>query len=160
MPEEFLSNPNVLAAFAVAAVFLFVCGGAAFALGIRNGPRARLRKRVAIVIGGAAPFGKNVSGGRSRRHQVQEKLKEIEGRRTSSARRNLLRRELMQAGLSLSLRNFALVSVLIGILGAVGSWALGLALIGAIPLGGGARSRCSSPAPWMSSFVASSPDCR
>ena len=57
MPQAFdavlSANPQILVGSAVLAVFLLSSAAFAMVLRVRNGPRARLRRRVATIVGSA-----------------------------------------------------------------------------------------------------------
>jgi tight adherence protein B len=121
-------------------VFLLSSAGFALVLRIRNGPQARLRRRVAAIVGNApAAAAKGNNQGRDRRRQVQERLKEIEANERRSRRRNVLRRELEQSGLDISLRSFIIASVAIAVFAAAIMALAGvnvvLVVLGALALG-------------------------
>ena len=134
-------NPQFVVGLGVLAVFLLSSAAFALVLRVRNGPQARLRRRVAVIVGNApAATNKGNNSGRDRRRQVQERLKEIEANERRSRRRNVLRTELERSGVKLTLRGFILASLAVAIIAAavmalagvnpiivaVGSLALGL----------------------------------
>jgi tight adherence protein B len=127
MPSELdlllRSNPQLLIAAMVVAVFVLSCGVFAVLLHWRNGPRAISRRRVAAIIGaGQGRTSKQIDASGVRRRQVQERLQEIEAREKRSRRRNVLRRELEQSGFGISMRTFILGSIIFGLLvGAAGT---------------------------------------
>lgn len=132
--------PQLLVGSAVLAVFLLSTAAFALVLRVRNGPQARLRRRVAVIVGNAPTAGaKGNNSGRDRRRQVQERLKEIEASERRSRRRNVLRRELEQSGLKLTMRGFILASLALAIVAAAGMalWGLNaiVVVVGSLAIG-------------------------
>ena len=132
--------PQILVGLAVLAVFLLSSAAFALVLRARHGPQARLRRRVAVIVGNAPAAGaKGNNPGRDRRRQVQERLKEIEASERRSRRRNVLRRELEQSGLKLTMRGFILASLALAIVAAAGMalWGLNaiVVVVGSLAIG-------------------------
>lgn len=112
------ANPQILIGSAVLAVFLLSSAAFAMVLRARNGPHARLRRRVAAIVGNtsAADLKKNQTGRKKRRiEQVEGALRELEASKRRSRKRNVLRRELDQSGLKLSIRAFLLAGVALAV---------------------------------------------
>ncbi len=140
-------NPQILVGLAVLAVFLLSSAAFALVLRMRNGPQARLRRRVAEIVGNAPAVGpKGINPGRDRRRQVQERLKEIEANERRSRRRNVLRRELEQSGLKLSMRGYILASLALGIIAAA---AMALSGLNAIVVAVGSLAVALGPPRWI-----------
>lgn len=123
--------PGVLV---VIGLLLFaVIGFGAFLYSMFYGPKARLRRRMAVILGPGASrkAGKGISS-LVRKKAIQSKLKELEDTRNKK-RGYKLREELVQAGLAVNPQQFLMVSVVAGAM-AAGIYALtGFPKIG-IPL--------------------------
>ncbi len=129
---EFLAHvPPLIFAIVVALVLVLGCV-AALLFGSAYGPQARLQKRIASVVGGPVESDKKARGSGDKRRGVEAKLREIE-RLKKSKRGYRLQEELVQSGLSLSARNFILVSVGFGAAACIVYMILGLPMIG-VPL--------------------------
>ena len=119
----------------VGAVFIMLLLGLVTAAITR--PRARLRNRM-IGLGlsprGQGQSGRAASGSGSRQRRVQERLKEIEAKGKQRGRGHELRVQIMQAGLDVAPRTFLLISVAVGLIGAVGYLLAGYPQLGAIPV--------------------------
>lgn len=110
-------NPRIFIGSAVFAVFLLSSALFLLVLTLRGGPRARLRRRVSGIVGNEPVTGvKDSDSSRVRRRQVQERLKQFEANERRSRRRNVLRRELGQSGLKVSMRGFIFISLALAIL--------------------------------------------
>jgi tight adherence protein B len=99
-------------------------------------PRARLKNRMValgLTPGGQLPGARSIGSG-ARQRRVQERLREFEAKGKQRARRREMRGQLMQAGLSLNLRNYFLISAAVGLLAAVGYLLSGYPPIGAPPV--------------------------
>ena len=99
---------------------------------LQFGPRARLRKRIAIIAGPGRRGGAARAGGKaSARHRahVEDKLKQQEiGRRKSPKEK--IRRGLEEAGLTLSVRNYLIICAGVAVVSALLYPLLGLPKIG------------------------------
>ena len=102
---------------------------------LQFGPRARLRKRIAIIAGPGRRGGAARAGGKtSARHRthVEDKLKQQEiGRRKSPKEK--IRRDLEEAGLTLPVRNYLIICAVVAVVSALLYPLLGLPRI-ATPL--------------------------
>jgi tight adherence protein B len=104
---------GVILAIMVMLVVLSVIGVAIYAL--VYGARAKLRRRIVQVVGSPSGGRKGVKGGSGpsslqRRKNIQGKLKNMEGTRQKKSGWKL-RVEFQQAGLSLTIQQFAIFSV-------------------------------------------------
>ncbi|MBF0375180.1 MAG: type II secretion system F family protein [Alphaproteobacteria bacterium] len=96
------------------------------------GPRARLRRRIAVMLGGKG--GKAAKGGvglsaMQRRKSIQTKLKDAEATRAKK-RGWRLREDLLQAGLSATPQHYVIVSVVSGIVSAGVYWLMKMPPVG------------------------------
>lgn len=102
---------------------------------LQFGPRARLRKRIAIIAGPGRRGGAARAGGKTdarHRTRVEDKLKQQEiGRRKSPKEK--IRRDLEEAGLTLSVRNYLIICAVVAVVSALLYPLLGLPRI-ATPL--------------------------
>lgn len=121
-PSAAAIPPQILALAAIVLIFLT-------ALGVMlhqalNGPRARLKRRIGSVIGSPAKGGRSGKGGKAnqggRKKSIQSKLREVESSR-SKARGYKLREQLQQAGLTIGIKDYVLLSVLMAAVSG-GAW--------------------------------------
>ena len=102
---------------------------------LQFGPRARLRKRIAIIAGPGRRGGAARANGKTdarHRTRVEDKLKQQEtGRRKSPKEK--IRRDLEEAGLDLSVRNYLIICAVVAVVSALLYPLLGLPRI-ATPL--------------------------
>ena len=88
---------------------------------LQFGPRARLRKRIATIAGPSGRGGAARAGGKTdarRRTRVEDKLKQQEiGRRKSPKEK--IRRDLEEAGLILSVRNYLIICAVVAVVSAL-----------------------------------------
>ncbi len=88
---------------------------------LQFGPRARLRKRIATIAGPSRRGGAARAGGKTdarRRTHVEDKLKQQEiGRRKSPKQK--IRRDLEEAGLTLSVRNYLIICAVVAVISAL-----------------------------------------
>lgn len=104
----------------------------------RFGPRARFKRRLAIVSGSQVPSAGSDRSSREthRRRDVQERLKQFEeGQREKPRRRYQLRRDIEQAGVDITVRQYAIGSALLGIGTLILAVLLGLNVLASILLG-------------------------
>jgi tight adherence protein B len=123
---------NALIILGAVLVFFLLAAGAVVFGSLRMGEMQRRAKRIESVIGGG---GGRIAERRGkaadpRRRLVQNKLKELEAQQKKSKRSNVLQSEILQSGLSISVRQFLLICVVAGF----GSVGLSL-LLGFRPLG-------------------------
>ena len=83
----------------------------------RFSPRARLRRRMGVFVGGGGASGgdRAAKGGAPRRRAVQAKLKELEEAQKKSTRRRAIRQQIQETGLEYSVGQFYMASVVLGI---------------------------------------------
>ena len=113
-------------------MFTFI-GGLGYVIILR--PRLRLRRRMTefnLVASGAGK--KNKAAANPRQSQIQQKLKELEDKADKKKQRNEIRTELLQAGLSISVRQYFILTGIAGL--GVGGIAMlfNFSIIIAIPL--------------------------
>ncbi|MFQ5958792.1 MAG: type II secretion system F family protein [Alphaproteobacteria bacterium] len=101
---------------------------------VRFSPRARLRRRVTAITdpGSGVTERSEKSSGNPKRKLIQAKLKELEETQKKSHRRRELRQQLMEAGLTISVRNFYMLSAIAALLGAGAYLLTGFLPVGAI----------------------------
>ncbi len=103
----------VVAGVSISAVLVLgsVIGGLVYEF--RFSPRARLRQRLAVVvgIGDAGGDEKGAKGGNPRRRAVQAKLRELEEAQKRSKRRREIRQLIQETGLEISMTQFYLASI-------------------------------------------------
>jgi tight adherence protein B len=100
-------------------------------------PRMRLRRRMAALdlIGGGHASAAAGKDNNPRQKRIQDKLKELEGKGKKQARRNQIRSSLAQAGIALSIRNYLIAIIALGVACALGSMVLGMSVMAAVPIG-------------------------
>ncbi|MDE2350739.1 MAG: type II secretion system F family protein [Alphaproteobacteria bacterium] len=134
-----------------ALLFFVAVGGAMFALSDGQGVRAQ--KRVATMARSSGPLaGSGAPDANQRRKSVTDTLKDIENQQAAKKVRPTLRRRLDQAGLSITPRDFYLISATAGLV------VLGLCMLFKQPLllslAAGAFSGYTLPR-WVLSFLKS-----
>lgn len=132
----FSAIPMGVLLFAVALLTALLVLGYAFYT-FTVGPRARLERRIAAVVGPSAAEasgrGRGLKGlvpQSGRRKAIQNKLKGLESKR-SGKKLGKLREDLEQAGLNWTVRTFIIFSVVLALVGAGLYFATGLPTIGA-----------------------------
>ncbi|MBF0129747.1 MAG: type II secretion system F family protein [Alphaproteobacteria bacterium] len=95
------------------------------------GPRARLKRRVEQIAGPAAASQRKdgKTGGGARKKNIQNKLKEMEDKRTKKSKATGIGVEIMQAGLTISVRQYFIISACVGLLAAFISFLAGMPLL-------------------------------
>lgn len=142
MPNQIAAAlPQIILLAVVAAIALVLVIAAMIA--VLGGPRARMKKRIAAVVGSGPQFvtegkpGRNDQQLTSRKRQVAEKLKEAEA--LSQRRRGArLREALVLAGLKTSPQRFMLYSGISGLSVVLLAWLFGarpLLLLVFLPIG-------------------------
>jgi tight adherence protein B len=131
-------DPTTLIVVALVATVTLVAIGILAYVALRMQTGTRYDRRLAMVQGVAR--GERGGAGKAdatatRRRAVQQRLKEIEDQRKRSKKSVSLRSTIQQAGLSLSMRNFVLISLVTGVV-CVGAYVMfsGMPPIGAIPV--------------------------
>lgn len=130
-------DPRVvtIGAAGVAVLVLALIGYAAFAA--RLGPQSHFKRRLAMV-GGKGSGRSTERAGRdvARRREMADKLKQMEeGVKAKRRRRHQIRSEIQQAGLKITVRQYAIGSVVLGFVGLLGMMAIGTHIIAAILVG-------------------------
>jgi len=126
----------ILSGGAFVAVALAAIGIYAF-IAFQVGPRARFKRRLAFVTG-SRPAGAGDRSGQdgTRRREMQDKLKEMEeGHRAKKRRRHQIRDEIRQAGLTFSVRQYAIGSAVLGLVGLIGMLVAGFNILGSLLVG-------------------------
>lgn len=116
------------------AVLVMILFGTVFYFALK--PRLVLNKRL-------SRFGlRTSSGGKpgdrqagARQNRIQERLQELEDKGKKKRRRNQIRSDLLQAGLDVSIRNFLMISAIIGLVSTGIYLLMGLPKVGVIPAG-------------------------
>ncbi len=123
MPEALLAlDPRVLVAGAIVVLVLLATAIIVVVSAGQFGPRAKFKRRMSAVVGKqVARSGERASASdASRRRDIQEKLKQVEeGHRTKRRRRYQIRQDLQQAGLGITVRQYAIGSAVLGVFGLV-----------------------------------------
>ena len=127
MLDVIAALPPAVTGIVIGLLTLLLVGSGFFVTSL-YGPRARFQKRLANVVGGAAENGKRKASV-EKRLNVEAKLREIE-RLKKNKRGYRLNEELMQAGLSITPKNFMLISAFLGIGCTLIYFLSGLPLIG------------------------------
>ena len=94
-------------------IMFTLIGGLGYVIMLR--PRLRLRRRMTefnLVVRGGEKNIKAVSN--PRQSQIQQKLKELEDKVSKKKQRNEIRIELLQAGLSISVRQYLIITGIVG----------------------------------------------
>ncbi len=118
-------DPQFLIVIAMATVFLLSVGAFALIFNLRHAARSRFRRRVTAIIGGGhGAVDKTVDSSAARRRLMRRRLNEAEDRAKRSRRRNVMRNELQQSGLTVSMRGFVVGSIVFGaVVGVLVAWA-------------------------------------
>ena len=126
----------VLSVGAFVVVALVSIGAYAF-IAAQIGPRARFKRRLALVAGErSARSGDRTGPDGSRRRDMHEKLKELEeGKKAKKRRRHQIRDEIRQAGLGFNVRQYAIGSAALGFVGAVVMLVSGFNILAALLVG-------------------------
>ena len=136
MIEGTLDQTTIVVIALVATTALIIIGLLAYAA-IRMQSGNRFERRVAMVQGqgrGDRAGSGKADASATRRRAVQQRLKEIEEQRKRSKKSENLRSTIQQAGLTLSMRVFWLISVLVGVVAAAVYLYFELPPIGAAPV--------------------------
>jgi tight adherence protein B len=116
------------------AVLVLILFGSVFYFALK--PRMALNKRLSNF--GLRPVGGGKTGDRqagARQNRIQERLQELEDKGKKKRRRNQIRSDLLQAGLDVSIKNFLMISAIIGLVSTGVYLLMGLPKVGAIPAG-------------------------
>lgn len=127
---------NLALLIMVGLLFAVALGGVAFAFA--GGDAEKTKKRMAAVAkptASARALKGTADTNQQRRKNVQAMLKELEKQQAHKRKRPTLRRRIEQAGLSISIRTFWILSCFAGLAGAVGALLTVKALY-AMPLAG------------------------
>ena len=96
------------------AVFAIILSVSFLIYDSRFGPRAKLRKRVAMVTGAGVRLDKGSKDSSAKKKQIQEKLKEIENTKKRSPKGNQLKQNIHRAGLEISLQQYFMLGAGLG----------------------------------------------
>lgn len=107
-------SPNPVALIGIAFLLLLM---AAVGMGVYQanfGPRARLKRRIEQIAGpaGSTQRKDGKPGGGARKKAIQGKLKEIEEKREKQKKKDGIRMWILQAGLSITFKQFITYSIL------------------------------------------------
>jgi tight adherence protein B len=118
LPANIDPNLVYIVAGGFAVVLLLLLTGIGLAVATR--PRARLRHRmVGLGLAPAIERSARTVGSGARQRRVQERLQELQAKGKDRSRRNAIKSMIVQAGLDMNMRSFVLVSVAVGLAGAV-----------------------------------------
>ena len=99
-------------------VLVLLLTGIGLAMATR--PRARLRTRmIGLGLAPAMERATRATAGGSRQRRVQERLQELQTKGRDRARRNAIKSMILQANLDMNARGLVLVSIAVGLAGAV-----------------------------------------
>src|SRR5260221_2622461 len=127
---------NLTLLIMVGVLFAVALGGVAFAFA--GGDAEKTKKRMASLAKptvSARALKGAADTNQQRRKNVQAMLKELEKQQAHKKKRPTLRRRIEQAGLSISVRTFWILSGIVGLIGAVGAL-LAVKVLYAVPLAG------------------------
>lgn len=133
----------ILSGGAFVAVALAAIGIYAF-IAFQVGPRAKFKRRLALVSGDkSVRSSEKSSQDGARRREMQEKIRELEaGQKSKKRRRHRIRDEIQQAGLTFGVRQYAIGSVVLGVVAMFGMLVMGynilISILVAVALGLGA----------------------
>ena len=130
-----IDDPIVIAAFAGASILLVsaVVGTTAYVV---MRPRMRLKRRLASI--GISDSKGREGGGQveaRRQRRIQDKIQQAQERKQGQKSRTDLRHKLMQAGLDLSVRDFVMASIIVGLLATGAAILAGVQVIAAPGVG-------------------------
>jgi tight adherence protein B len=128
-------NFNILALLVVAGMLLPLSLLAYMLVAPQMRARALVKRRLSLAVAGVAqenPTAKNQKGG-GRRRQIQSKLKELEeGEKKKEKKKFDLRREILQAGMTIEPSRYMIFSALFGVGCTVVYLIMGYPMLGAI----------------------------
>lgn len=97
-------------------IILLLGVGVVLLLSLRYGTRARWRRRVSVILDNRLPVADDTERlHQAQRKQVQAKLRQLNSEHRKPRKRNVLRRDLEQAGLSVSVRKFLILGAALAI---------------------------------------------
>jgi tight adherence protein B len=127
---------NVTMVLLVAVLFTLSIGGVAFAFAGAGGEKTRKRlAAVAKPAGSVRATKAGNDGNQKRRKNVQAMLKEMEKQQSQNKKRPSLRRQIEQAGLTISMRTYWIYSAIAGFVAGIGAF-IAVHAPYAIPLAG------------------------
>lgn len=117
-------------------VFLLICTLSVAVVFVLR-PQMRLKKRMAAYDLVGAGGGRRGAKSSANPHQkrIQEKLQELENKGKKQSRSSLIRASLAQAGLSIDVKQFLLLMVVIGLVGGMVSLFMGMHIVVAAGIG-------------------------
>lgn len=133
----FALDPVIVLSVGAFVVVALVSVGVYAIIAAQVGPRAKFKRRLALVAGErSARSGDRPGQDGSRRREMQEKLKDLdEGKKAKKRRRNQIRDEIRQAGLSFNVRQYAIGSAVLGFVGVVAMLVFGFNVLAALLVG-------------------------
>lgn len=136
MPPDAAFQPDlaVIVGVVFGAVFLILSLAGFGVYALHFSPRAKVRRRITAITRTTAATSERgeQSGANPRRKLIQAKLKEIEESKKKSRRRIQIRQLLLEAGLTLSVRAYYIISTLVAVITAGAYLATGFLPAGAI----------------------------
>ncbi len=139
MPEAAALDPSVVIAAAGGIFVLMLLSSVTLTAVYVVRPRMRLKRRMTdlgLVGGGKARAGGAGGGGNPRQKRIQEKLQELEEKKSQKkSRRNQIRADLMQAGIDMNVRNYLMVTGIVGLAAAAVAMVLGIPVVAALFIG-------------------------
>jgi tight adherence protein B len=131
-------SPNVVLAVGVSVFMLMMLSTVAVTAFAVLRPRLRLKRRMSdlgLIRVTAAGAKSGNKAGNPRQKRIQEKLQELEDLGKQKKRRNKIRADLLQAGLDINVRNYLMITAIVGLVAASVSMLFGVPVFGAIPIG-------------------------
>ena len=116
MPDGAMTNEAPLFAAGLG-LFIIVLGVLCLAAVIAMRPRLRLKRRMeAYGLAGGGGRLQDARLGNPRQKRIQEKLNDLQDKgNKKQSRRNQIRADLLQAGVDMNVRNYLIVSVIVGL---------------------------------------------
>ncbi len=126
-----MTEKAIIYVFIGSVVAMLILGGMIIGVTMIIRPRVLLRQRMnQIGVIGDGGTSERSEGRRQRR--IQEKVKQLEQRGAKKSRLDVIRGNIMQAGLDVSITTYFVISAVVGVLGAFGYLFTGLQPLGAI----------------------------
>ena len=139
MPEVLAGiDPNLAVAVAGFSILLMLITTVSITAFVFVRPRLRLRRRMGdlgLIAGGGSREGGG-GGGNPRQKRIQDKLQELEEKKNAKkSRRNQIRGDLLQAGIDLKVRDYLMVTAIVGLVAASLAMLFGLHIVTAVAIG-------------------------
>lgn len=139
MPEVLAGiDPNLAVAVAGFSILLMLITTVSITAFVFVRPRMRLRRRMGdlgLIAGGGGREGGG-GGGNPRQKRIQDKLQELEEKKNEKkSRRNQIRGDLLQAGIDLKVRDYLMVTAIVGLVATSLAMLFGLHIVAAAAIG-------------------------